>query len=65
MDEDIKLMQKKVDDLTVGDALKINLGVMAICAAIPLAIVTASAARAKFADWRYERNLKHDSPEAE
>lgn len=58
MEENIKLMNKNVNDLTVGDALKINGAILAVMVAIPAAIVGVSAAKEKFTDWNTSRKLK-------
>lgn len=38
MDENTKLMDKKVDDLTVADALKVNVGIMIAVIVVPVAL---------------------------
>lgn len=43
--ETTSLMNKKVDDITVGDALKINLVIIAAMAAIPVALIGVEAGR--------------------
>jgi hypothetical protein len=57
MEENIKLMNKNVNDLTVGDALKINGAILAVMVAVPLTITAASAAKEKFTVWNTNRKL--------
>lgn len=58
MDDNVKLMDKKVDDLTVGDAVKINLGIIAIMAAVPVTIGCVSAVKNHVTTWNHDRKIK-------
>lgn len=49
------LMQKKVDDLTVGDALKINGVIVAVTVAVMTGLVLVPAAWNRFDTWRMAR----------
>lgn len=55
------LLAKKADDLTVGDALKIQGVATIIGIAIPLVIVGGIGAAGAFADWRRARKLAKDA----
>lgn len=52
-----KLMDKNVNDLTVGDALKINLVVVAVAVAIPGTFLAGAAIKDKFTNWNQKRKL--------
>ena len=49
------LMNKNVNDLTVGDAIKINIGIMAVMAAIPVALYGVGYAKDQVTTWRMNR----------
>lgn len=53
--EKTNLMDKSVNDLTVGDAIKINLGILAVMAAIPMVYGGVTAAKNKFTAWKTGR----------
>lgn len=57
----VKLTDKKLDDLTVGDAVKINLVVIAATVAIPVMIVGASAGYEAVRSRLKERKAKKDN----
>lgn len=52
------VMQKRVNDLTVGDTIKINIVGVAILAAIPLAIYGVVAAKDRVVAFRKNRKSK-------
>lgn len=52
------LMNKNVNDLTVGDALKINLVVLAVMVAIPSALVAVGVVSEKVGAWKQARKNK-------
>ena len=52
------LMNKNVNDLTVGDAIKINIGIMAVMAAIPAALYGVGYAKDQVATWSMNRKNK-------
>lgn len=58
MENNTKLMDKNVNDLTVGDAIKINVGAAAITVAILAAPSVVNAARRKFNDVRAHHQMK-------
>ena len=58
--ETTSLMNKKADELTVGEAIKLNLGVVAVFAAVPLAVAGGAAAYDKFTDWRIRRKIEKE-----
>lgn len=51
------LMQKTPDELTVGDAIKLNLGTLAVMAAIPAVWLGGVAGVEKFKVWRKNRQI--------
>lgn len=59
MNEDqTNLMQKNVNDLTVGDALKLNAGILAAMVVIPVAVVGVATAVDRVRDWNVSRQLR-------
>lgn len=55
MDEKTKLMNKSLNDLTVGDAVKINVGLVAIAVAIPVTLAMAASFADKVSAWNTNR----------
>lgn len=51
------LLSKKQDELTVGDAIKINLGAVAVVAAAYAVVTGAVVGWNKFSDWRMRRDM--------
>lgn len=60
---DTKLFDKKVDDLTVGDAVKLNLGVVALCVAVPAAWVGVVTVKEKIQAKLVERKANKEAVE--
>lgn len=58
MENDTKLMDKSINDLTVGDAIKVNVGAVAITVAILAVPSIVDAARKKFNDVRAHHQMK-------
>jgi len=54
-DTSSSLMDTKVNDLTVGDTIKMNAVVVAVMVAIPLVIGVGVSAKEKFTNWRKSR----------
>lgn len=52
------LFNKKAADLTVADSLKIQAGLLAVMAAIPVVIYGAQVAQVAVSNWRYNRKVK-------
>ena len=59
------LLSKKQDELTVGDAIKINLGAVAAVAVVYAGAIGGLAAYNKFANWRYNRKMAQEFPARE
>jgi len=57
------LMNKKQDELTVGDAIKLNLGAIAAVAAAYGVAVGGIVGYNKYADWKIRRAMKKEFPE--
>lgn len=57
MDENTSLMNKNVNDLTVGDALKINLVILAAMAAIPVSVCAVVEVKERLTSWNTKRKL--------
>lgn len=57
------LMSKKADDLTVGEAIKLNLGVLAVFCAVPIVFAGGSVAVEKISNWRMNRKLEKELSE--
>lgn len=59
LDTNTRIMDKRPEDLTVGEALKLNLGVMAAFAAVPLVFaggaVAYEKASSRFRSWKLEK----------
>lgn len=60
MNEEVqpKLLNKNVNDLTVGDALKINLVVLAVMVAIPSAVIACAVVTERVRIWKEARKNK-------
>lgn len=58
MDENKSLWSKNLDELTVGDALKLNLAAAGFTVAIGVFIAGAGIAGGKFSDWRHDRQIR-------
>lgn len=63
-EETVKLMNKNVNDLTVGDALKINGAILAVMVAIPLTITGVAAGKEKVASMLKQRKLNKQNENA-
>lgn len=59
------LLSKKQDELTVGDAIKINLGAIAAVAVVYAGVIGGVTAYNKFADWRIRKAMAKEFPARE
>lgn len=56
--ENISLVDKKIEDLTVADYVKFNGIVLAASAVFAVALYGSRVAHVKFSHWRYHRKMK-------
>lgn len=66
MNEEVQpsLMQKNVNDLTVGDALKINLVVLATVVAVPAVLIVVGVVSEKVGAWKQTRKNKKSTKQS-
>ena len=69
MTEDIKLMDKSMEDLTVGETLKVTAlvtaGSMALMLAVPAVVIGVDFVGTKIAQFKFNRKVKKDMETAE